>query len=250
MHIRGRRRVPLLAVLVLLSSACPGLAAQTAQPSQRLTAPGPSGPVDIRKDPAFRVVLQNPAVRISRIEISSRTATLLDQHPHDYLLLSLDAGDLQISGYGSTYDLPMQPGEMQVMKAGWPHRIANRGASPARLLQVEIARPVHPERPLCGLTAAPCGGMKFGKTEQGEYSEGVLFETDTTRVLRIELGPGGTLLTHQDRRDHVLLPLGESHVEVDGEEKPANQPLWQPGGFARVHNLSKEALRAFVIEIK
>src|SRR5512138_3186253 len=189
----GRASVCLLTSLWIAYFA----AAQTAPPSRRLvrrnrSVTRPRAP-EALIDPAFRLALENEHVRVFRVELSPHQSTRLYQRQHDFILLALEPGDVKICSNGADQPFKMYGGEMQVLTGRWRHQLVNTADAPLHLLQIEILRDIDPGHPLCGLQASACGDVRFGKTEEGEYSETTLFETGTVKVRRVELGPGGVL---------------------------------------------------------
>src|SRR5439155_17762752 len=75
---------------------------------------------------------------------------------------------------------------------------------------MEVMREIHPERPVCGLGGRACSDGIFGRNEDGSYSQSTLFETDTIKLARVQLGPGGLLPEHRHDRCHVLVSLAHT----------------------------------------
>ena len=55
-----------------------------------------------------------------------------------------------------------------------------------------------------------CSDGIFGRNEDGSYSQSTLFETDTIKLARVQLGPGGLLPEHHHDRCHVLVSLAQT----------------------------------------
>jgi hypothetical protein len=168
------------------------------------------------------------------------------------MLLAVSGGTAEIAGPGNTFPVELKSGEIEIFKGGWPHQLRSRSDQPSTWLVLELARELHPERASCGLAGPSCGQFKFGKTEQGEYNESLLFETPVARVLRADLGPASLLPTHADRLDHVVVPMVPCSLALNGENAPHNpgDSIWVHGGFPELRNTGKEATRLVILEIK
>ena len=160
--------------------------------------------METKSDHCFRSVLENDRVRVFKVEVRGLQSTSVNYHRHDYLVVSLGKSNFEIAGSGIRYPMQMDDGEMQVIKGGASHRITNLSDSPLQLVEMEVMHEIHPERPVCGLGGRACSDGIFGRNEDGSYSQSTLFETDTIKLARVQLGPGGLLPEHRYERCHVL----------------------------------------------
>lgn len=217
-----------------------------------------SVPVDTKSDHFFHSVMENDRVRVFRVEIPPSQTSALDQHRHDYIVVSLGKNDFEIAGSGMTFQMQMNDGEMQVLKGGAPHRITNRSDQPLRLLELEVLREVHPEQPVCGLGGRRCTEGTFGHSDTGTYTRSTLFETDTVKVARIELGPESLLPEHRHDRCHLLLALADVSLRdetgIDEERAihlKAGQAEWYPQAVVHsLKNVDKQGVRFITVEFK
>lgn len=204
-------------------------------------------------DPHFQRVLANKEVRVFRLALSPNQATGFDVHEHDYIVVSMGPTHLEAAGAVNRFELQMKDAEAQVLTAGWTHKLVNVSSEPANLLIVEVMRGISPERASCGLNAQTCHQVRFGKSREGEYTQTMLFETQTIRLLRAELGPGGSLPAHTDRADHLLLPITAALLDTGTDDPVPHQAggaLWLPGGLGLVRNAGDAQARMFLVEIK
>jgi len=72
-----------------------------------------NGPVDMKSDHFFHSVLENDRVRVFKVEIPASQSSGIDQHRHDYIVVSLGKNDFEIAGGGMTFPMQMDNGEMQ-----------------------------------------------------------------------------------------------------------------------------------------
>ena len=217
----------------------------------------PSGPVDLRLDHRFRQVFANDRVRVFSVELPAHQSTELDSHSHDYVILSLGKSNFQISGTATTYPIELDDGEMQVLKGRWPHQLENLSETPLHLLELEVLHEVHPEHQLCGLAGQECTDSRFGKGDEGQYTQNTLFETDTVKLVRIELGPGGVLPEHRHDHCDVLVAVDEIEFRDENHEGKkdvhlkSGEALWYAGNVVhRLKNLDKQNARLVTLEFK
>src|SRR5215475_610340 len=169
-----------------------------------------------RADPCYRKLASTERLLAHGITIQPHGSTFLTPHPNDYLVIALSPLELDAIGQsGNSYQLRLNEEEMQVMKGGWPHRLTNVSDKTARLLEIEVQNNIAPERALCGLAASPCSDGRFGKTEEGTYSNSTLFETPKVKLTKVELGPGGILAKHGHSGSRLLIALTTIHL-TDG----------------------------------
>ena len=202
--------------------------------------------------PGMHLAISNPAVRVFSIELPPHGSAAIGRELHDYMLLAVSGGAAEVAGPGNTFPVELKSGELEIFKGGWPHQLRSKSDGPTSWLVLELARELHPERAVCGLSGPGCGQFKFGKSERGEYNESILFETPTARVLRAELAAASTLPTHADRFDHVVIPLMACDIAVNGDSvshKPG-ESIWVHGGFPELRNAGKEPTRLVILEIK
>src|SRR5256885_11731524 len=233
-------------------------AAQNMTRSHPATSIRRTGPVELGADACFHRLLTNTHVRAFEVEIAPHQATELNHHGHDYLIIALGDNDIAASGPGNQFSMGMQFGEMQVLKGGWPHRIANKADGPARFLELEIMQDIAPERAICGLGASACTDGKFGKTDEGSYSRSTLFDTEKAKLSRIDLGSGGWLPQHGHKGGQVLIGLSELQLEDSVVGGRTEQVQLKPGAVQyydgnivhEVKNLSKEPAKFLELELK
>jgi mannose-6-phosphate isomerase-like protein (cupin superfamily) len=208
----------------------------------------------MKSDPSFRTILDNERVRVFTIDVPPLGSTQLDMHAHDYIILSLGKSNFQLGEGSRLYPMQLDDGEMQVMKGGWPHRATNLANATLRLVEVEISRDIHPERPICGLAGRECVDGKFGGNAAGTFTHSTLFETDTVKLSRLLLNPGVT--QPEDHHDHGHLLLALDDLELGDA---ATQPVTLKAGDARwysssathqLRNLEHADARLITIDLK
>ena len=236
-----------LVVFFLAVSAAAAQQSRKVEP-QSFTVPAPKVTAAM---PGMHLAIANPSVRVFRIELPPHGSAAIGRDVHDYMLLAVSGGTAEVMGPGNTFPVDLKSGEIEIFKGGWPHQLRSKSDGPTSWLVVELSRPLRPGAAICGLSGPDCGRVKFGKTDQGEYNESILFETPTARVLRAELGAASTLPTHADRLDHVVVPLSICEIAMNGASASykAGTPIWVRGA-ADLRNAGKDPTRLVILEIK
>ena len=223
----------------------------------RSTAPRQGGPTDVLSDGCFHKLFSNEHVRVLRVQMTPHQATAVNHRSRDYLIIPLQYADMQTVGEAGSFDFEMRPGQMQVVKGGWPHRTINAADSALDVLEFEISRGIAAEKALCGLGGKECSDGIFGRDESGTYEAATLFETPTVKLRKIELGPGGSLAEHHHAGGEIL--LAASATDLTHNTAAGSSPLhldpgqvqWlAPGAEHSLHNESKQPARFYELELK
>jgi hypothetical protein len=202
-------------------------------------------------DSHFKPVLENHRVRVSRVELAVGEATRQDPHRYDYLIISIGDSKLQLVGF-NTIDLQLEDGGMQLVPGRWPHKLVNHSEAPVTVLMIELKGGALPSTAKCGLDKSPCRDARFGRDIVGTYSQSTLFETEAVRLVRTELGPGGSIGNHTHAYDHVVIALTPLHLKFGTNEmsQPKASVAWRPGGFDGVWNIDSQEQRFLMLELK
>jgi quercetin dioxygenase-like cupin family protein len=148
--------------------------------------------IELSADPAFQQTFSNDKVSVYRLELAPQASTQLDRHERDYILLALTGAHLQATDGKHTNELTVEPEGMQVLKGGWPHKIVNQGDNAATAIIVVPAAKLDPEHAMCGLAARQCKAGEIGD-ELGKFTESVLFDTPTAKLIQAEVAAGAQI---------------------------------------------------------
>ena len=218
------------------------------QPRDNFSRPIPK----VGHDPAMHLAISNPRVRVFRIELAAHGSASIGREVRDYVLLAVSGGRAEIAGPGNSFPIDLQAGEAAIFKGGWPHRLRSVSDAPSTWMVLEVARALQPERALCGLSGPSCGNFRFGKSDEGEYNESILFETPSARLSRAELAPNSLLPTHADRLDHVVIPIVPINIALAGDNAAhgAGDAIWVHGAFPDLRNMGSVAAKFVILELK
>ena len=186
-------------------------------------------------DPCYRKLSSAGQLSAYNVTVPPHGSTLVAPHAHDYLLVALKKADLKLSGrYGNGFELHLEDGGMQVVNGGWAHQVLNLDETAAVLIEIDVESGIRPARAICGLSASECSGGRFGKTDEGTYSQSTLFETPSVKLTRVVLGPGGELQEHSHSGPEILVPLTPVHLAHDDGARAYQMDI----GVGEVHSFA------------
>lgn len=210
---------------------------------------------DMKSDQCFRSELENESVRVFQVELAPHQSSGLDRHRHDYVVISLGASKFEIEDSINRFSLDLQNGEMQVIQGGGTHRFNNLSDTTLRLVEIDVARGIHPQRPVCGLNARQCSDGAFGKGDNGSYSQSTLFETETLKLGRVELGAASLLPRHRHERSHLVVALNDASLFDDEQKRDIHlkpgEPLWYSQALSHsLKNAGTEEVQLITLDFK
>jgi hypothetical protein len=225
------------------------------QSSAKITSRELIGTTQTHPTPPVSKLCSTDRLTAYSITIPAHGSTAVNPHPSDYLLISLSTIDLEASGSsGISYPLHLEQEEMQVMKGGWAHRLANHSDVPTKLIEIDVQHNIAPEHALCGLSVRPCMDGRFGRNQEGTYSTSTLFETPKVKLTKIELGPKGVFETHAHPGSAILIPLTAIHLADTGQIS-VDKDVGEAQAYAartshQLRNLGTETVRFLEFEAK
>lgn len=208
--------------------------------------------VEITNELHHHLAFENDFVRVFKVEVGPKDATLMHRHRHDYLFVSLGAADVSNEVEGkSPAQLKLQDGQTGFLPGNFAHIARNLADSPFRnvtieLLQDQKARTVAP----------PKWDEERGLQVLHGGTQEILFVKDGTRVSEIELQPGGMIPIHQHKGPHLVVAVSDLDLRSDIEGRgstpsqlKAGEVKWVPGGFTHtLTNSSKHATKFVTVE--
>lgn len=210
---------------------------------------------DMKSDHCFRSELENESVRVFQVELAPHQSSGLDRHRHDYVVISLGDSKFEIEDSMNRFNMELQNGEMQVIQGGGTHRFNNLSDKTLRLVEIDVAKGIHPQRPICGLNAQRCTDGAFGKSDNGTYSQSTLFETETLKLGRVELGAASLLPRHRHERSHLVVALNAASLFDDEQKREVHlkpgEPLWYSQALSHsLKNSGTDEVQLITLDLK
>ena len=208
--------------------------------------------VEITSEPSHHQVFENAYVRVFKVEIAPRAATLMHRHHHDYFFVALAPTTIssEVSGKSATI-IKIQQGEVRFAEGNFAHVARNLTDQPFPHVTVEFLKDVGAHK-----TPPPKWDEERGMHILEGGTQDILFVKDGVRASEIILQPGATLPKHHHAGPHLLVAVSDleirSHVvgqgPMPGHFKSADVK-WLPGGYSHtVTNVGKSEAKFITLE--
>jgi quercetin dioxygenase-like cupin family protein len=87
---------------------------------------------------SFKVLIDNPRVRVTEWTFAPGAATGWHKHEHDYVVVPMTTGTLALEEAGGTRAAGLVLGEPYFRPAGVEHDVINANAHPFRFIEIEL----------------------------------------------------------------------------------------------------------------
>ncbi len=210
--------------------------------------------VPIASEQHHHLVLENQYVKVYQVEVAPHESTLLHQHDHDYVYITI--GDAQVTsaipGKPEAH-LKLAEGEVRFSRGGFAHVARNDGDTPFRNVTTELLRPQGELRNLClqviANEPAACPGTQGPPAAAATHTDWPEFATGETRVILTRVMPEQAVNlsdAHWEELIVALDPVVIAFAVGKGPERllhPGDCVWLGRGGVARVlkNNGDKQA---------
>jgi quercetin dioxygenase-like cupin family protein len=231
----------LRSVFVLIISCAVLLLAQTRE-------------VEITAEPSHHLALQNPFVRVFKVEVAPHAATLMHHHRHDYVFVTLGASEVENDVQGKPpATLKLKDGDTYFLPGGFAHIAKNLSDQPFRNVTIEFMQDekAHKSPP-----------PKWDEERGMHILEGgtldILFVKDGVRATEIILQPGAMLPKHHHTGPHLLVAVSDLEIRsyvvgqgpMPGHFK-SGDVKWLPGGYSHtLTNVGKTEAKFITLEFR
>jgi quercetin dioxygenase-like cupin family protein len=207
--------------------------------------------VEITSEPSHHLAIQNEYVRAFKVEVAPQASTLMHQHRHDYVFVTL--GDAHISNEVEgkpPADVKLADGDTRFAAGNFAHIAKNLSDQPFRNVTIELMQDEKLRQ-----TPSHWPEDSGEKTFAGGRSK-ILFVKDGVRVSEVNLEPGAVVPSHHHNGPHLLVALSDLDLRSDvegvgpmpGKFKPGDVK-WVPGGFTHtLTNVGKSPARLVTVE--
>jgi mannose-6-phosphate isomerase-like protein (cupin superfamily) len=198
-----------------------------------------------------RVVVENEAVRILAATQAPGEKTPLHRHAGNRVVVFLDSGDLRVfDEQGHAKDEHWSAGQTVWSGPTGMHITQNSGATPLRIVEIEIKRAA-PEKPTVRR-------LEYDPVAMDPKRNALVFENDYVRVFKSWLEPGATAPMYEHvgtgRAVVLLTDLDVSEKLADGtvsrKRGHAGDIFWSGPVTHADTNLAKTRLEMVVVEVK
>lgn len=219
---------------------------------------GPDGnpvPIAVAEDRYHRLLLQNQFVRVFAVEIQPQKATLLHQHPYDFMVISLTDGDVESARgiHSSLMTNDTYRGDVRFSHGPIAHRLRNpEGLGAYRNLTVEIIK--NSEQPY-SYPATLQELMDYDVVPpplDSHVSYQAVLDRDTVRASSVQILPGESMQVSKGFGPLLVVPLEDLELKAEGgelEKYRRDEVLWDPETFKRkLTNTGRYPARFILLE--
>jgi hypothetical protein len=199
-----------------------------------------------------RVVVDNEAVRILSATQAPDEKTPLHRHERNRVVVFLDSGDLRVfNEQGQAKDEHYSAGQTSWSGPTGMHITQNTGATPLRIVEIEIKRPAA-EKP-------PLRKPELDPVAIDPKHNILLFDNDYVRVFKSWREPGASETLHEHsgigRAVVLLTDLDVNEKLADGKvsrkTEHAGEVLWSDGPVTHAGtNLAAKPFEMVIVEVK
>src|SRR5215472_9078833 len=159
--------------------------------------PVPLAHANVPGEPHHHLKIENEYVRVYYVEAPPHESTLLHQHDHDYIYVSLGPSDV----VNAVLDKPeihlqLKDGETHFTRGGFAHVARNLADTPFRNITIELLKPQGEPGNVCAqiILNVPVGNCPTPAPSMSMHKE-PLMETEETTVDLVKLDPSLNVLS-------------------------------------------------------
>ena len=228
-----RARLGLLSVFLLCTLLC----AQTE--------------VEITSEPSHHQIFENADVRVFKVEIPPRTATLLHRHRHDYFFVALAPATISSEVPGKPPStLKIQQGEVHFADGNFAHVARNLSDQSFPHVTVEYLKDADAHK-----NPPPKWNEERALHVHMNGTQDVLFVKDGIRVSDFQLQPGGMVHNQHHPGPRLIVAVTDLDIRssVAGKSTPiqlkSGEAMWLKGGTTdMLMNAGKNPARWITLE--
>ena len=209
--------------------------------------------VELTGDPTHHLALENRYVRVFQVEVAPRSATLLHRHHHDYMYVTLGAGEVSNEVEGkSPVTVKLQDGETRFLPGNFAHIARNLASTPFRNVTIEFLQ----DEKNRGSSAKWDEDRGLHILHGGTVD--IVFVKDGARASEVELQTAGVDPEHRSMGPELLVAVTDLMLRSDFSGKGSSNLEMKSGDikwFARglthgVTNVGRQGARYVVVEFQ
>jgi len=217
-------------------------------------APVPLAHGDVPGEPHHHLKIENQYVRAYYVEVPPHEDTLLHQHDHDYLFVTLGDTEVINAVLGKPeVKLALKDGEVRFTRGGFAHVARNLGDKPFRNVTIELLKPQGEPYNLCaqivaGALSGPCDKNRVDGLKS--VFAAPQFETTQMKLDSVRIDP--KTKSHEALRvASLIVVLDNSEVQVEVKGKPpktlhSGETVWlEARSSADISNLTEKPSKYF-----
>jgi quercetin dioxygenase-like cupin family protein len=209
--------------------------------------------VEITAEPGHSLALENEYVRVFKVEVAPHAATLMHQHRHDYIFVTLGPSQVENVVAGKPpVKLTLQDGETWFLPGGFAHIAKNLSDQPFRNITIELLQDEKARQ-----SPPPPWDEERGLHVLNGGTRDILFVKDGARASELQLQPGGVLPKHHaGPRLIVAVTDLDLRSDIEGKGPPplqlkAGDIAWAKGGYTEtLTNIGRQNAKLITLEFQ
>lgn len=210
--------------------------------------------VEITAEPGHHLVLENEYVRVFKVELAPHAASLMHQHRHDYIFVTLGLSQVENDVAGKpAVKLTLQDGETQFVPGGFALIEKNLSDRPYRNITIELLQDEKARQ-----SPPPKWDEDRGLHILNGGTRDILFVKDGARATDLQLNPGGVVPKHHHAGPHLIVAVTDLFLRGDIEGKApaqvqlqAGEVAWEKGSLTHtLTNIGKQNARLITLEFQ
>jgi len=170
-------------------------------------------------EPHHHLKIENEYVRVYDVEVPPHENTLLHQHDHDYIYVSLGRSEV-VNAILSKPEihLRLQDGETHFTRGGFAHVARNVADTPFRNVTIELLKPQGDAHNECGFVILGQGAAICDPPPTQDWTS-TQFETENARLDLVSLFRSGKHTETVSPLAFLAVGLGRAPVQVNAKGK-------------------------------
>lgn len=185
-------------------------------------------------EPHHHLVLQNPYVRVFKVEIQPGQTSLSHRHGHDYVYVMQGASQISNEVQGKPpVQRKLQDCEANALDGGYSHVVQVLGSTPFRNVTVELLQDEKARK-----SPLPKWDEERGLQVLDHGTVDIMFVKDGVRVSEVELQAGGAVPKSSTAGPLLVIAITRTELRTSDAAKPVilqtGDTQWIPGGSAHL----------------
>ncbi|HLY97629.1 MAG TPA: hypothetical protein VKT33_01040 [Candidatus Angelobacter sp.] len=212
--------------------------------------------VEMTSEPSHHFVLQNDFVRVFHVLAPAKSSTLVHQHHHDYVYVTIGDTDLINFRVGEPPAVvKLKDGEVRYTKGGFAHSVTNESEHPFHNVTIELmqsASGVHACTESCS-APVPCADDTRGACPSAQ----IVLESDQWRAVSVIMPPGAVWKKQGNALPHLIVAVTDLNLTQQDDGKPttefhrlAGESVWEGPSGHSLTNSGAQTARLFTLEFK
>lgn len=181
-------------------------------------------PVPITSEPSHHLVIENQYVRVFDVTVAPKASTLVHQHDHDYIFVTLGDSDVVSARTGAKpVTLKLKDGETRFTPGNFSHAAINNSDKSFHNITIELLKPATNVKSCGDCRPAPlCPSGPCATIDEPTVS-------DQWVVSSVTMRPGAAL---KNSRPGPVLLVAISDIDLAGDTQGTRSVKLQAGKYA------------------